>query len=704
MSQLFIYASVLLLLLLLPSANVARQTSMKDSLKAALLLSGNFRDVGFNYACNQAFMEMESALQLNGRTRVVNDINSYEQTTDAINALIRDGFNFIIGSSIEHMGSLNDNAPKNPDAFFLVRWMTTPAAPNIRNIFIDFGIGHYLQGYFAALQTKTQQIGIITPGPPAFGYVTANSFYLGAMAYNDKVKVHSIETGSWNPDIEIAEGATNYLIDLGVDVLTNSQDDLTVQQVASLRNTTSFGTSGASISKLLGSTILTSIITNWAPCYLAAAKDIVEGNWNHPTGLYNNIGVYFGTLAEGGIKLDTPYSYMVSNDTISKMDTLMTKLKNISQEDQPYTFNPIYAESPYNSSRLNEFILLKSEFLLPGVVNHHRYVIPPTEYKVTNSIKYGFSITAGIVGFLALLIMIALVIFRKTNIMRSASPLFCILIVFGGMLIYTGVILWVQDPTAALCRARVWMLSLGYTILLGNMVIKNFRIWLIFDNPHLKRLKITNAKLFPWLCGIVLINCTILAAWTGVGEINANPFYGFEGIRQYDYRTVCDSNHDGNTVLYILLIYHAVLLVIGCFVSWKIRVVDISEFNESKPIANTLYAISFCLFIIIPLMVAQQNYDGKIIIICASAIFTTASALAILFVPKFWRLYTKGLDADPFSSSKSLSFGNSTMQRGNFAGTLGASEMESLPATNTNNSSAGSTTDHKSISAQQDLE
>ncbi|EFA81733.1 G-protein-coupled receptor family 3 protein 8 [Heterostelium album PN500] len=623
----------------------------KENFKLALILSGEFTDLGYNYACNQALINVEKALRIHNQTTVFNNIVTYEDTVVLIKKLVKQQYNLIIGSSIEHVQATQDMSAVYPDTYFLIRGLAVPTAKNVRNIFIDFGIGHYLIGYLAAMASTTKKIGIVVPGPPSLSYVTANAYYLGAMNYSKDITVYSAETGSWyNPVIEV--GATNYLIDKGVDVVAMSADDLSVQSTAISRGALSFGTSGYPVYNIFGESILTSIITNWTMAYLNASQDIIAGTFQSE--------LYYGTLTDGGVFLDQQYSYLLKKEQLDQFNTLTTALKATKFEDLPYAYNKLYLNSSYGKERLDQNDLLSSPTLLPEIIDLGYYVIPPNEYVVKKSITYGFSIAAGVVGLVAVIILVGLLVFRETKIMRSASPLFCMLIVFGGILIYVAVILWVQSPTTGLCRSRIWLMSLGYTIMLGNMVIKNFRIWLIFDNPLLKKLRITNAKLMPWLGGIILLNCLILAIMTGVGEVHSQRNYGFEGLFEYDYRVTCDMNKSGNIVLYILLIYHAILLLVGCFVSWKIRIVDIAEFNESKSIANTLYAISFCLFIIIPLMVSQTTYDSQIIIICASAIFTTASTLTILFLPKFWRLYTKGVNADPFSStSQQMSFDKS---------------------------------------------
>ncbi|GAM21595.1 hypothetical protein SAMD00019534_047700 [Acytostelium subglobosum LB1] len=653
-------AVVMLLMLVALLSNMATNAQTyppaipKDKFKMAVILSGDFTDLGYNYICNQALINVQRKFQLFNQTKIITNIFTPEGTEAVIHELVAENYTLIVGASLEHSVGTKAMAIKYPNVYFLIRDIEMPTIPNVRSIFIDFGIGHYMCGVMAALTTRSNKIGIVIPGPPSLGYITSNSFYLGARNVSNDVKVYLIESGSWlNPDLEA--GATNQLLDLGVDVFAMSADDLTVQKTAAARGATSFCTSGYPCYNILGESILTSILYNWTNSYHDAAFDLLNGTWTPK--------LVYGTLADGSLEFDTQYSYLLAPSIIKRLRDSMEYWKQFPLEDLPYASNPIFFET-YGKTRLSPYDLLKSEKYLNGTTYMGRYEVPAIEFKVSESVVIVFVVCGALLAFITMVYLAGVAFFRQTKIMRSASPLFCMMILVGALIVAAAIIIWNMNATRDVCRARLWLLSLGYTVIVGNMVIKNFRIWLIFDNPRLKRLKITNIKLLPWVLGMILVNLALLIPITIVGHVNAIRSYDFDGVGIYNYRMTCDMTKDGSVILYVLLAYHGLMLLIGCFVSWKIRTVDVPEFNESKPIANTIYAIAFCLFIIIPLMVSRQSYDGQNIIICASSVFVTGSAVLILFTPKFWRLYTKGVNANPFSkSTTSLSFGPSANTR-----------------------------------------
>ncbi|EFA83418.1 G-protein-coupled receptor family 3 protein [Heterostelium album PN500] len=603
----------------------------------AVMLSGVVGDLGFNYMVNIARVNTERQLNLRGTLLLENILT--ENTVDTVEGLVKKNYQLIICSSFDHTGGCYKMAAKYKNVNFLLRDIPCQKVgdgscnnlpSNVGTIMMDLGFPQYIIGYIAGLVSKNHSVGIVVPGLPTFSYSTANAFMIGVTkAVADyglpASKVYTVETGSWL-DVDRERGATQKLIDLNVDVIGMSSDDLTVQQVAIENGAYTFGTSGYPVFNVLGESILTSVLTDWTATFINATRMVMNGNWSSYS--------WQGEYSTGDLTMDI-YSHIVDNVTMSRIQQELTNIRtSVNQTIQPYNCHILYKQSgyPVDSNNCVPYqSLLDSPTLLKGIEGLGLYEIPVVHKPIGRSITLGFSITTGIVAFVAVLMLLGVIIFKSTKILKSASPVFCMAIIVGGLLVFSGIIIWVQEPDTSLCRAR-------------------------YCNPRLKRLKITNKTLLPYILALIILNCIILAVMTGIGKIESIRSFGTDGLSTYQYRNMCDQKLSGNIVLYILLGYHGIMLLVGCFVSWKIRIVEIPEFNESKPIANTLYAISFCLFIIIPLIVSQNGLDSQVIVICASALFTTASSLVILFVPKFWRLYTKGVNADPFSSSSTNTF------------------------------------------------
>ena len=85
--------------------------------------------------------------------------------------------------------------------------------------------------------------------------------------------------------------------------------------------------------------------------------------------------------------------------------------------------------------------------------------------------------------------------------MRLGSPYVNIVIVAGAVVFYVTVILFGVDENVAsystvdgLCQARIWLVSIGFSLLYGTIFAKTWRVYYIFS--HVK----ANAKsVSPWL-------------------------------------------------------------------------------------------------------------------------------------------------------------------------------------------------------------
>ena len=91
--------------------------------------------------------------------------------------------------------------------------------------------------------------------------------------------------------------------------------------------------------------------------------------------------------------------------------------------------------------------------------------------------------------------------------MKLSSPYVNIMIVAGAVVFYVTVILFGVDENVAshsrvdgLCHARIWLVSIGFSLLFGTIFAKTWRIYYIFN--HVK----PNAILvsFTWLFKLTL--------------------------------------------------------------------------------------------------------------------------------------------------------------------------------------------------------
>eukprot|EP01133_Synstelium_polycarpum_P004414 gene4414-5171_t len=621
----------------------ADDVSSKKPFKMAVVTTGEPNDFGFNAMVNEGRIGVQNVFNT---TNVHYYVAEEEEMEHMLLDLIHKNYTAIIAGSLEYTTITNATSFLYPNISFMARG----GNKNFTNMFYityNIGICQYLMGFFSGLMTKTNKLGYINPGPPLLNNYNANTFFTGARASNPAITLDYYTSGAWiAPDI--STGAANALMDMGVDYISHTQDDFTVGLAAMTRGFQALGTNGFPQRRIYGENIGLSFVTNWTDTYVKFATQSMSGQ--------NYSFKDYGDFSNNFLSLD--YAISVPADVRQKMDAELARLTAMPLAKQPYFCNEYLPYVFPPEKIVNGCISSKDFFFIdkpyPGMTYHGTYKVPIVTVPASKDIERGFISAATIFGLLAVGLGVMVVYYKDTHSIRSASPVFCLTIIGGGIMTYLAVIVWVLPMSTGGCVARYWLLTLGYALLIGALVVKNFRIWIIFDNPELKSVRITNPQLLPYVGIVIAILVVLLAVLTSdrVGLV-VSTVDKIDNLGPYEVMEVCLTNATGVRIIYGILGVFGVLLLIGVFVSWKIRIVDIDEFNESRPIANVLYSVFFIMFVMVSLLVTPQSINNKVIIICTSALFITTSALAILFVPKFWRIYKYGA-----TSSEMFSYNN----------------------------------------------
>ncbi|KAK5580103.1 hypothetical protein RB653_000116 [Dictyostelium firmibasis] len=617
--------------------------------KLITLLAAHVQDLGFNNMVNRGHVEVSKAMNLEDSQTYI--VVGYNDTMRVLAPLVAIGdVDFVICSSQDHAQACKELATKylgsSIKTQFLVRGSGATTA-NLITCSYNYASANYISGYFAGLFTKTNKIGFLSPGAidnnnDSFVY----AFWYGAKRANPKISFYYYNIGNYlNPDKTVA--ATQDLLAMGCDMVADTLNDFSTGNTLIANNRrTAMGTSGFPQRDVYGEEVIYSYNYNWTKLFYPIAQSVYSGNTNNSY-WYGDFNLN-DTLSFFGLS----FSFTVPNDILLKFQNELNFLKSTPRLTHPYFCNDMmytYAKK-YNLTMstndpthcLSSGAFTKINAPFPGMTWLGNYEIRLTEVRQPRSIQIGISAVSSFFILLVLTMMFLVVKYRENPSIRSASPIFLNFILFGAIIIYIGIILWSSTISSASCNAQFWLVTIGFTTLIGSLVVKNFRIWLIFDNPELKLVTITNLQLVPWVGVCLVINIMLMSILSSVGNLTMIDAQGIDSLGKYEFIKVCKMNSSGASTLYTILAYFAALLLIGVFVSWKIRIVDILEFNESKAIANTLYAISFCLFVIVPLMISPQDKQSEKIILCIAGLFIVTAAVMIIFIPKFYRVYYYG--------------------------------------------------------------
>lgn len=197
-------------------------------------------------------------------------------------------------------------------------------------------------------------------------------------------------------------------------------------------------------------------------------------------------------------------------------------------------------------------------------------------------------------GILTCIVFIAIVTWNRNNpVIKASSAFFCVLELLGIMIGYSVVPMRIGNFSNASCSTFSIVLTLGLSVLLGSLVVKNLRIYRIFNNVFQNKYAISDMKLFRQLIVIVVFSTLTPIIYAIV--IKPRVWYISMGPTKAAYACVRTNKnlHSVGAPIYGTLSVLPVLLLLAIagFLAYQTRNVS-SRWNESRQIIYTIYTVS----------------------------------------------------------------------------------------------------------------
>ncbi|KAI9487658.1 MAG: 7 transmembrane sweet-taste receptor of 3 GCPR-domain-containing protein [Benjaminiella poitrasii] len=194
-------------------------------------------------------------------------------------------------------------------------------------------------------------------------------------------------------------------------------------------------------------------------------------------------------------------------------------------------------------------------------------------------------------------------------------------------------------PTAASCIVTPVTFSLGFILVLGNMIAKNYRIYRIFNNIFITRNVITDTHLIRTVVGLIGVEVIILV----VGLMITKPVPTKFQVSFSSHYWTCEPQGN-NKLLFLILsaIYAACLLLFATFLAYKTRFAgkQYSRYSECKQMGLSVYNILFSALVGFAVIVNPlADFYTKYYIDVISILWATSFSLTILFLPKLHAFY-----------------------------------------------------------------
>jgi basic membrane protein A and related proteins len=296
-----------------PAPVAAPEPAKPEPLKIAFAYVGPVGDGGWTYAHDQGRKAVEKEFGDKVVTSFVENVPESADAERVIRDMASQGNKLIFGTTFGYMEPMLKIAPEFKDVKF-EHATGYKQAENMRTYDSRTYEGAYMAGVIAGKMTKSNTLGVVASVPIPEVIRNINSFTLGAQSSNPKIKTKVVWVNEWfNPPKE-TEAATS-LINGGADVLFQNTDSPAVLKTAQDKGKRAFGWD-SDMTAYGPKAHLGSAIINWAPYYIQATKEALDGTWKGGGGVW--WGHKEGAIDMVSIAEDVPAETKARIDEIKK--------------------------------------------------------------------------------------------------------------------------------------------------------------------------------------------------------------------------------------------------------------------------------------------------------------------------------------------------------------------------------------------------
>jgi len=254
-----------------------------EPLKIAFAYVGPPGDGGWTFAHDNARKALEKEYGDKIVTSFVEKVPEGADAERVFRDMVGQGNKLIFGTTFGYMEPMLKVAADAKDVKF-EHATGYKQADNMRTYDSRTYQGAYMAGVVAGGMTKTNTIGVVGSIPIPEVIRNINSFTLGAQSVNPKIKTKVVWVNEWfNPPKETE--AAQSLINGGADVLMQNTDSPAVLQTAEKAGKYAFGWD-SDMTAYGPKAHLGSAVINWAPYYIKATKEALDGSWKGGTGTW----------------------------------------------------------------------------------------------------------------------------------------------------------------------------------------------------------------------------------------------------------------------------------------------------------------------------------------------------------------------------------------------------------------------------------
>jgi len=242
-------------------------------------------------------------------------------------------------------------------------------------------------------------------------------------------------------------------------------------------------------------------------------------------------------------------------------------------------------------------------------------------------------IIVGIEIIITSIVAFYIIKYRNFIEIRRSSPLFLITMLFGIILAFVSIVTFIGKPTNFICILRPYVLVLTFGLTFFSLLLKTFRIKVIFDKVNIQ---VKDSNLVLYLCILLGIELILVTIWSVVAGMKPDV----KKVNDEMHYWVCKNTSSlGSTIQMFLIVINGLALVYGCYLAYKVKNVY-SEYNESKVIGLSIYGIVICMIILMFIVNINSLDHTTLFLIQSLMIILSADIILVfMFTPKLWKLH-----------------------------------------------------------------
>ncbi|MDE1165729.1 MAG: BMP family ABC transporter substrate-binding protein [Pseudomonas sp.] len=289
--------------------------SAADPLKVGFVYIGPIGDHGWTYQHEQGRKALVEKMGDKITTSYVENVPEGADAERVIRNMAKDKYDLIFTTSFGYMNPTVKVAKQFPNVIF-EHSTGYKQEKNLGTYLARTYEGRYVGGFLAAKMTKTKKVGYVASFPIPEVIRDINAIQLALNKYNPGTEMKVVWVNSWFDPGKEADAA-NALIDQGADVIFQHTDSPAPIQTAERRGVYAVGYA-SDMAHFGPKAVLTSIVNNWAPHYIATTQAVLDHTWKSQD--------FWGGLADGTVEL--PISDVVPANVKAEAEQIIADIKS----------------------------------------------------------------------------------------------------------------------------------------------------------------------------------------------------------------------------------------------------------------------------------------------------------------------------------------------------------------------------------------